>query len=73
MQVCLYRCENMDSCEWIFMGKQRSHYKPITDILFNEVSSVESEPLHLFSLGEDRMLIEYDLINRLVPHTVNIM
>jgi hypothetical protein len=64
MCVCLYQCENLDIAEWDFVGVRRSHYKPITDILFSNPD--EDEPIQLFSLGEDRMLIEYDLVNRLV-------
>ena len=60
MCVCLYQCENLDTTEWEFVGKRRSHYKNISDILFNDPD--EDEPIQLFSLGEDRMLIEYDLL-----------
>ncbi|XP_069672269.1 cilia- and flagella-associated protein 251-like isoform X2 [Periplaneta americana] len=63
MKVCLYRCENMDTCTWVFLGKQRSHYKPIRDLLFSEISTEGSQTQRLFSLGEDRMLVEYDLMN----------
>lgn len=55
--------------EWIYIGKFRSHYKPITSIFFEEVSEQRQERLGedatdfptLYSLGEDRILHEYDL------------
>ncbi|KAJ9575107.1 hypothetical protein L9F63_007768, partial [Diploptera punctata] len=61
MCVCLYRNDNLGTSEWEFVGIRRSHYKPINDILFNKPH--EDEPIQLFSLGEDRMLVEYDIIN----------
>ncbi|GLG99053.1 WD repeat-containing protein [Gryllus bimaculatus] len=60
MRVCLYRCEDPSGAEIEFMGKQKSHFKPIRDLMF--MRSLEDE-LHLYSLGEDRMLVEYDLIH----------
>ncbi|GJQ71620.1 hypothetical protein Trydic_g11320 [Trypoxylus dichotomus] len=44
--------------EWIVMGKIRSHYKPLTDIIFSPYS-----PPELFTIGLDRHLVKYDLAN----------
>merc|ERR1719440_119017 len=44
--------------EWIYVGKYRGHYKPITGLQFGE--GADGLP-RLFSTGEDRSLVEYDL------------
>ena len=44
--------------EWIFIGKYRGHYRPITGLQFGESSDGSAR---LFSTGEDRSLVEYDL------------
>jgi len=44
--------------EWIYVGKYRGHYKPITGLSFGEGSDGSAR---LFSCGEDRALVEYDL------------
>lgn len=48
--------------KWLPMGKYISHYKPITGILFEESTEGSKRP-RLFTIGEDRMLIEYDMAN----------
>ncbi|XP_063225998.1 cilia- and flagella-associated protein 251-like isoform X2 [Bacillus rossius redtenbacheri] len=58
MCVSLYHCEDQIHHKWQYYGKQRSHYKPIRDILFSE----QCDNNLLFSLGEDRTLVEYDLL-----------
>jgi len=44
--------------EWVYVGKYRGHYKPITGLQFGEGSDGSAR---LFSTGEDRALVEYDL------------
>ena len=44
--------------EWIYVGKYRGHYKPVTGIQFGEGADGSAR---LFSTGEDRSLVEYDL------------
>ncbi|XP_017770784.1 PREDICTED: WD repeat-containing protein 66-like [Nicrophorus vespilloides] len=45
---------------WEVIGKIRSHYKPLTDIIFVDT---DLDPLKLCTIGEDRYLVEYDLDN----------
>ncbi|XP_076624821.1 cilia- and flagella-associated protein 251 [Colletes latitarsis] len=47
---------------WNFIGKYRTHYTTIRDILFGPATPTSIVP-RLFSLGEDKALIEYDLKN----------
>lgn len=72
MCVGLYRYYHRDEDvtkpeEWIFVGKFRSHYKPITSVFFERPSEqrklkmgddANDTPI-LYSLGEDRILHEY--------------
>ncbi|VDM32611.1 unnamed protein product [Hydatigera taeniaeformis] len=46
--------------KWTFSGRYRGHGDNIVDILF-KTSSNDATP-RLFTLGEDRMLIEYDVL-----------
>lgn len=62
MCVALYKIEEGTVSRWIYLGKQRSHYKPISEIMFARCPA--SGNLRLLSLGEDRVLVEYDIANR---------
>jgi len=59
--VCLYRYSHRPNDknypkEWMYSAKHKSHWRPIVGLCF---SGAESEKLRLFSVGEDRRLVEY--------------
>jgi len=63
--VCLYRYAHRHSekaypKEWMWSAKQKSHWRAIVGLCF---SGAESEKLRLFSVGEDRRLVEYNVKN----------
>ncbi|OMJ77112.1 hypothetical protein SteCoe_23386 [Stentor coeruleus] len=65
-RVALFKWEhkrnNPDlNMEWVYCGQHKSHYKRITGVAFGEsIDEREKSVLRLFSVGEDRKLIEYD-------------
>ncbi|XP_071110877.1 cilia- and flagella-associated protein 251-like [Haliotis cracherodii] len=60
--VSVYKKESMDtSTTYTYMGRHRAHYKPIRDIMFGV--QLDSTAPRLLSLGEDRVMVEYDLEN----------
>lgn len=46
---------------WLFVGRHRAHLKPVSAILFGV--NVDTDSPRLLSVGEDRMLVEYDVVN----------
>jgi len=61
--VCLYRYSHRHNDrnypkEWMYSAKQKQHWRPIVGLCF---SGPESEKLRLFSVGEDRRLVEYNV------------
>jgi len=68
--VSLYRYWHQDEeldkpVDWIFVGKFKSHFRNIVSIYFEAITQAPGEqadlPPKLFSLGEDRILQEYDV------------
>lgn len=61
--ICLYRYAHRHNDknypkEWMYSAKHKSHGRPIVGLCF---SGPESEKLRLFSVGEDRRLVEYSV------------
>ncbi|XP_077862113.1 cilia- and flagella-associated protein 251-like [Saccoglossus kowalevskii] len=46
---------------WMYLGKQRAHYKPVRGIMFGR--TLDSEVPRLLSVGEDRTLVEYAIFS----------
>jgi len=67
MCVCLFKIGHRHGdpekeIEWVFSGKHRSHYKRITSIAFGDSLDENGNiKLKLFSIGEDRKMVEYDV------------
>ncbi|KAK3746263.1 hypothetical protein QZH41_016512, partial [Actinostola sp. cb2023] len=50
-----------DDQPWEYIGKQRAHYRKIQDVEFG--IELDSNIPRLLSIGQDRVLVEYDLMN----------
>eukprot|EP00201_Polytomella_parva_P001508 CAMPEP_0175075524 /NCGR_PEP_ID=MMETSP0052_2-20121109/22066_1 /TAXON_ID=51329 ORGANISM="Polytomella parva, Strain SAG 63-3" /NCGR_SAMPLE_ID=MMETSP0052_2 /ASSEMBLY_ACC=CAM_ASM_000194 /LENGTH=810 /DNA_ID=CAMNT_0016344255 /DNA_START=338 /DNA_END=2773 /DNA_ORIENTATION=+ len=60
-QVILYAyLAYRSQMRWEFVGKCKSHYAPIVSLTFGESPSGGTR---LFSVGSDRRMVEYDLMN----------
>jgi len=57
----LMKKTNSDSEPWVYVGRNKAHYKPIVNILFG--IALDSNVPRLLTLGQDRNLVEYDLMN----------
>ncbi|VDN98870.1 unnamed protein product [Rodentolepis nana] len=53
--------KNKNESKWVFSGRHRAHGDRIVDILFHNFGSIDKP--RLLTLGEDRMLVEYDIGN----------
>jgi hypothetical protein len=42
---------------WLFVGKNQAHFGKVVDVMF----TARDSKLLLLSIGEDRMLVEYDV------------
>ncbi|XP_071945536.1 cilia- and flagella-associated protein 251-like [Antedon mediterranea] len=65
--VTVYKAQpgNPDEA-WVYLGKHRSHYKPIRGLTFGV--ALDSDVPRLLSMGEDRSLVEYDLLKSSVDN-----
>jgi hypothetical protein len=52
------------------VGKSRSHYKPIADLVFSPGSEGGDR---LLSIGQDRMLVEYDVAGSSVDEGLRLL
>lgn len=64
--VSIYKWTNRDQNpskpeEWVCLGRYRSHTKPITGLQFAPPLSDRDSVPRLLSVGEDRLLVEYNL------------
>jgi WD40 repeat protein/Ca2+-binding EF-hand superfamily protein len=60
--VSVFRAVEIDgSIKWEFLGKHRAHYKNIQDMMF--MKALDEDKPRLMSIGKDRVLVEYDLVN----------
>ena len=65
--VSIYRWTNRDEnprkeqIEWVFVGRYRSHTKAITGLQFARPLRPDSDHPRLLSVGEDHLMVEYNL------------
>jgi WD40 repeat protein/Ca2+-binding EF-hand superfamily protein len=72
--VSLYKLEKTGDCDWAFNGRLRSHQAEVNDICFIQSLSPKGDSTQtmLYSIGEDKRLVEYDVeqsrMEKLVYH-----
>lgn len=58
--VSAYRCHNAALGRWVYLGKKQLHALPVRSLLFGP----QPFDAPLYSLGEDLVLVEYDVAHR---------
>jgi len=64
--------EESGTAEWEYLGKYRAHHSLISDLIFSSNDEEGAEP-RLFSLGEDRRMVEYDVMHSTVSDGVQLL
>jgi len=61
--------DELPAVVWEYIGRARAHKKPISGLTFK----TEANKIRLVSLGEDRMLVEYEVANSTIVNGVGII